>query len=52
MQKYKDLICGGRSDNLWETTFKLEAETMKEAVDKITSELPIDSDIVEISQEY
>ena len=48
--KYQGLICGGMPDT-WEKDFEVEANSMKEAVDKITKELPIDSDIVEIKQE-
>jgi len=48
--KYIGIICGGYGDNIWDKDFKVEADTMKEAIDKITKELPLDSDIVEIEQ--
>lgn len=49
--KYIGLICGGRGDRVWDKEFEVEANNMKKAVDKITKELPLDSNIVEIRQE-
>ncbi len=47
--KYSGLICGGRGDNLWDKKFEVEADSFKEATEKVTEKL-FDGDIVSMEE--
>ena len=51
MIKFVGLIAGGLGDKVWDKEFEVEANTFKEAVEKIYKTFTEDEDIVEMKQE-